>query len=47
MAAPDGDESHLSDKPPFFSTWGAVYAAVLGFHGFLILLFYLVTRHFR
>jgi hypothetical protein len=35
------------DRPPFFRTWTGVYALVLGFLGFLILAFYLFTRHYR
>ncbi|MEK7282797.1 MAG: hypothetical protein AAB249_03220 [Acidobacteriota bacterium] len=36
-----------ADKPPFFRTWTGVYALVLGFLGFLVLVFYLFTRHYR
>lgn len=35
------------DRPPFFRTWTGVYGLVLGILGFLILAFYLFTRHYR
>ena len=35
------------DRPPFFKSWSGVYAAVLGFLAFLILVFYLLTRHYQ
>lgn len=35
------------DRPPVFRTWTGVYALVLGILGFLILAFYLFTRHYR
>jgi len=34
----------LDDRPPFFRTWTGVYAVVIGFLGFLILLFAVLTR---
>ncbi|HWP84060.1 MAG TPA: hypothetical protein VNN17_02630 [Terriglobia bacterium] len=34
-------------SPPLFSTWGRLYAAVIGFLGLLILLFYLFTQAYR
>ncbi len=41
---PDKQRRILEDRPPFFRTWAGVYAAVLGFLGFLILVFHLLTR---
>ena len=35
------------DKPPFFETWGQVYAAVAGYLFLLILLFYAFTRSYQ
>lgn len=35
------------DRPPFFRSWTGVYALVLGFLGFLVLLFRLFTRHYK
>jgi hypothetical protein len=40
----DPDKARLDDRPPFFRTWAAVYAAVLGLLGFLVLVFHLLTR---
>lgn len=37
----------IDDRPPFFRKWGGVYALVLGFLGFLVLLFHLFTRHYK
>ena len=34
----------LDDRPPFFRSWTGVYAVVLGFLAFLIVLFALLTR---
>jgi len=34
----------LDDRPPFFRSWTGVYAVVLGFLAFLVLLFHLMTR---
>ncbi len=36
----------LDDRPPFFRTWVGVYAVVLGFLGFLVLVFHLLTQAF-
>ena len=44
---PDQEKQITRDEPPWFRTWTAVYAVVLGFLGFLILLFHLFTRHYR
>ena len=44
---PDHERALVEDPPPFFRTWSGVYAAVLGFLGFLVLLFHLFTRHYR
>jgi hypothetical protein len=44
---PDTRSRITDDRPPFFRGWGGVYGAVLGFLGFLVLLFYLFTRAFR
>jgi len=35
------------DRPPLFRSWSAVYALVLGFEAFLILLFHLFTRSYK
>ena len=35
------------DRPPFFRSWSAVYALVIGFEVFLISLFLLFTRLYR
>jgi len=34
------------EKPPFFKSWNAWYALVIGFLGLLIILFYFFTKHF-
>jgi len=44
---PDKERRIIEDRPPFFKSWTAVYALVLGFLGFLVLLFHLFTRHYR
>jgi len=44
---PEKEKQIVQDQPPVFRTWGGVYGVVLGFLAFLILLFYLVTRHYR
>jgi len=36
-----------SDRPPFFSSWGRMYAFVLLNLAFLVLLFSLLTRAFQ
>lgn len=41
---PDKARRVLDDRPPFFRTWTGVYTVVLGFLGFLILVFHLLTR---
>ena len=41
---PDRARRILDDRPPFFRSWAGVYAVVLGFLGFLIVLFRLLTR---
>jgi len=35
------------EKPPFFSTWSRLYAAIVAYLAFLILLFYLFTRAYH
>jgi hypothetical protein len=35
------------DLPPFFRSWFSVYALVLGFEAFLILLFLCFTRFYK
>jgi len=35
------------DKPPFLGTWKRLYAAVVGYLFFLILLFYAFTRAYQ
>ncbi len=41
---PDKARRVLDDRPPFFRSWTGVYAVVLGFLGFLVLVFHLLTR---
>jgi hypothetical protein len=41
---PDKPRRILDDRPPFFRTWTGIYAAVLGFLAFLVLVFHLLTR---
>ena len=41
---PDKARRILDDRPPFFRTWTGVYAVVLGFLGFLVLVFHYLTR---
>jgi len=41
---PDKARRVLDDRPPFFRTWTGVYGVVLGFLGFLVLVFHLLTR---
>ena len=35
------------EKPPFLGTWARLYAAVVGYLFFLILLFYAFTRAYQ
>lgn len=35
------------EKPPFLKTWERLYAAIVGYLFFLILLFYLFTRVYQ
>ncbi len=35
------------DRPPFFNTWGQLYAAIAGYLFFLIALFYAFTRAYQ
>ena len=44
---PDRERHLIEDRPPFFRSWTGVYALVLGFLGFLVILFYLFTRYYR
>jgi len=44
---PDKERQIIGDQPPFFRRWSRVYGVVLGFLAFLVLLFYLFTRHYR
>jgi hypothetical protein len=39
-------DAHDPEPPPFLGTWPRVYALVLVWLGFLILLFYAFTRYF-
>jgi hypothetical protein len=41
---PEKARQILDDRPPFFRSWTGVYAVVLGFLAFLILVFHLLTR---
>lgn len=43
----DKERAINEDRPPFFRSWTGVYALVLGVLGFLVLVFYLFTRHYR
>ena len=49
--ATDGGSIAMSrldeEKPPFFGTWARLYAAVVGYLFFLILLFYAFTRAYQ
>lgn len=44
-------DRHMVEKevgpPPVFKTWNRLYAFVLGFFVFLVLLFYLFTKWFE
>lgn len=40
---PEKAKQVLDDRPPFFRSWTGVYAVVLGFLAFLIVLFRLLT----
>ena len=44
---PDREGRLAEDRPPFFRSWAGVYALVLGFLGFLVILFHLFTRYYR
>ena len=35
------------EKPPFFITWSRLYAAIVAYLAFLILLFYLFTMTYH
>lgn len=35
------------DPPPFFKSWGRLYAFVIGFFVLLVILFYLFTKWFE
>ena len=41
---PDKVRRVLDDRPPLFRSWTGIYAVVLGFLGFLVLVFHLLTR---
>ena len=43
----DKERRIIEDRPPWFGSWTPIYALVLGFLGFLVLLFHLFTRHYR
>ena len=43
----DKERRIVEDRPPLLRSWSAVYALVLGFEAFLILLFHLFTRHYK
>lgn len=43
----DKERRIIEDRPPVFRKWTGVYALVLGFLGFLVLLFHLFTRHYK
>lgn len=47
MARRPDREGRLDDHPPFFRTWGGVYAVVLGWLALLVALFRLLTVWFR
>jgi hypothetical protein len=44
---PEKERQIVQDQPPFFNSWGGVYGIVLGFLAFLVLVFYIFTRHYR
>ncbi|MBI3933786.1 MAG: hypothetical protein HY316_03785 [Acidobacteria bacterium] len=48
MDFPDGRKQDVEEGlPPVFSTWGRLYAAVIGFLALLIFLFYLFTKAYQ
>jgi hypothetical protein len=42
---PERARKGLDDRPPVFRSWTAVYALVIGFLAFLVLVFHLLTRY--
>jgi hypothetical protein len=44
---PDRERRIREDRPPFFRSWGPIYALVLGLLGLLVLGFHLFTRRYR
>ena len=44
---PEKETQIIQDQPPFFRSWTGMYALVLGVLAFLVLLFHLVTQHYK
>jgi hypothetical protein len=48
MMIPDTEEPDVEEgSPPLFATWGRLYAAVIAFLAFCIILFYLFTKAYQ
>ena len=48
MITPDSQEHDIEEgSPPVFATWSRLYATVIGFLAFLIILFYLFTKAYQ
>jgi hypothetical protein len=48
MRSPEIEEREVEEgSPPLFATWGRLYAAVVGFLAFLIVVFYLFTKAYQ
>ncbi len=48
MITPDSQERDVEEgSPPLLSTWNRIYAVVIGFLAFLIIIFYLFTKAYQ
>ena len=48
MITPDTEEREVEEgSPPLFATWSRLYALVIGFLAFLIVLFHLFTKAYQ
>ena len=48
MITPDTQERDVEEgSPPAFASWNQLYAAVIGFLAFCIILFYLFTKAYQ
>ena len=45
--SPDNQNNEREDPPPFFRTWPAMYAFVLGIFVALVILLYLFTKAYE